>query len=94
MRCATVRVFVFYMAIFETNSSRFHPPELSFPILLSFDQSSNKAGLLGLTGLAVQLSTKQPHPAPATAIKGEAKRRELGRRSVQPRRKNPCDCPD
>ena len=61
-------VFVFYIVIFETNSSGFHPPELSFPVLLPSTNQVTGPAQLGLTGRrVVQLSTKT-HPAPTIAI--------------------------
>jgi hypothetical protein len=50
-RWVAMRVSVFYIVVFETNSSR--PPELSFPILLPSTNQATGPGLLGLTGWRV-----------------------------------------
>jgi hypothetical protein len=60
-----MRVFVFYMVGFETNSSRSpSPKKLTFPLLLPSTNQVAGPGLLGLTGRrVVQALTKNP-PGP------------------------------
>jgi hypothetical protein len=60
-RYVTMRVFVFYIVVFETNSSVPFPKAL-LPYPPPFDQSGKQGrGLLGLTGQrVVQALTKNP----------------------------------
>ena len=51
-RYATMRVFVFCILILGTNSSRSPSPKVLLPYPPPLDQSGNRAGLLGLAGLA------------------------------------------
>jgi hypothetical protein len=55
-RYVTMRVFVFYIVVFETNSSRSPPKKLSFPILLP---SINQ-----VTGLALLVRPNRPVSSP------------------------------
>ena len=63
-RCVTVRVFVFYIVIFETSSNRSPPQKLSFPILLDSTNQVTGPGLLGLTGQRVVLGLDQKPTRP------------------------------
>jgi hypothetical protein len=60
----TMKVFIFYIVVFEINSSRSPPKKLSFFILLPSTNQVTGPGLLGLTGRrVVQALTKSP-PGP------------------------------
>ena len=63
-RYVTVRVFVFYIVIFETSSNRSPPQKLSFPILLDSTNQVTGPGLLGLTGQRVVLGLDQKPTRP------------------------------